>query len=592
VAARADIATDLGARASAALDAVLATPSGAKGSGANASGAKGSSAKGRIVDASAGAAGPWIEGLAASAMKERELVEVIRRGKPPDVVVVARASPTLVRALREHPPALLVVCEPIADDEHATLAAIPGLLVLGGAASLRLGGGKIVACAHGREELAGIVRALGAAEVRLAIAPTPAWLWRWLGDAKLKACTVAGTVHARALSVEWARWAEAGAQGGAQAGAGKSVLVPVGFEPPPLDRPRAPELDAAVAAHALERWTGPVFPSPRVIAIVRGGLSADTDLDGDAPSAATLAVWTQARRALPLTGAIVGMERPAPELPMDAPTAAFLAQRALLRVAQCRALAETDPPRVAAIEGDGLARAQEVLEGAPELLSDHESKVVLRGVGMHVTRQAIASSASGASGFAERIGFPVVLKALSPDLRRRTELGAVALDLGNAAAVRRAYGSIVENVERRAPTARLDGVVVAEMVGAGLELQAGVIELGCVDAAVYARALGDAAALEPVFGLVAPPSSSDAPARAVALAHAVLTRLPVPALRRGSDPDVRALAELLLRLAELWHHFGPRLRHVELERVRLVGGERGYVILDARIHQRAHLEGR
>jgi hypothetical protein len=569
VAARADIGPQAGVRASAALEALLATKS---------------TGKGRIVDASGGAAGPWIEGIAATAMKERDLVDAIRRGKPPDVVVVARASPTLVRALRESPPALLVVCDAIAQDEHATLAAIPGLLVLGGAAALRLGGGKIVACAHGREELAGIVRALGAAEVRLALAPTPAWLWRWLADAKLKACTVAGTVHARALSVEWARWAETGAA--------KSVLVPVGFEPPPLDRPKAPELDAAVAAHALERWTGPVFPSPRVIAIVRGGLSASADDDGDAPTAATLAVWTQARRALPLTGAIVGMERPAPELAMDAPTAAFLAQRALLRVAQCRALAEAQPPVIGAIADDGLARALEVLEGAPELLSDHESKVVLRGVGMHVTRQAIASSASGASGFAERIGFPVVLKALSPDLRRRTEIGAVALDLANAAAVRRAYGSIVENVERRAPTARLDGVVVAEMVGPGLELQAGIIELGSGDAAMYARALGEAAPLEPVLGLVSAAGSVDAPARAVALAHAVLTRLPVPALRRGSDPDVRALAELLLRLAELWLRMGARLRHVELERVRLVGGERGYVILDARIHQRAHLEGR
>jgi hypothetical protein len=489
-----------------------------------------------------------------------------------------------VRALREHPPALLVVCDAIADDEIATLAAIPGMLVLGGAAALRPGPGKVIACAHGRDELAGIVRALGAADVRIAIAPTPPWLWRWLGDAKLRACTTAGTVHARALSVEWARWADRGAE--------KSVLVPVGVATPALDRPGAAELDARVAAHALERWTGPVFPSPRVIAIVRGGLSAPYPLGDDGtPPAATLAVWMQARRALPLTGAIVGMERPAPALPLDAPTAAFLAQRALLRVAQCRALAEATPIEVAALADDGLARAREVLEGAPELLSDHESKVVLRGLGMHVTRQAIASSASGASGFAERLGFPVVLKALSPDLRRRTEIGAVALDLANAAAVRRAYASIVDNVERRAPTARLDGVVVAEMIEPGLELSAGAIELASGDAAVYARALGEHAPLEPALALVPAADDDTAAARALTLAHAVLSRLPVPALRRGSDPDVRALAELFVRLFLLWHRFGSRLRHVELERVRLVGGERGYVILDARVHQGAHLEG-
>lgn len=561
---------ELAARASLALDAVLATRGGARA---------------RVVDASGGAASAWIEGLAATPIKERELVETIKRGKAPDVVVVARASPTIVRALREHPPALLVVCDAVGDDEIAGLSAIPGMLVLGGGgAALRVGSGRVIACAHGREELAGIVRALGAAELRLAIAPTPPWLWRWLGDAKLGASTVAGTVHAQALSVEWARWADA-------SGA-TSVLVPVGLAPPMLDRPRAPELDAAVAAHALERWTGPVFPSPRVIAIVRGGLSTPTGERDEAPSAATIAVWTQARRALPLTGALIGMEAPSRDLPMDAPTAAFLAQRALLRVAQCRALALAAPLAAAVAPDDGLARAREVLEGAPDLLSDHESKVVLRGVGMHVTRQAIASSASGASGFAERIGFPVVLKALSPDLRRRTEIGAVALDLANAAAVRRAYGSIIDNVERRAPTARLDGIVVAEMVEDGLELAAGVIELGSGDAAVYARALGGTTPLEPVLGLAPLPGSAGAHEQALLVAHAVLSRLPVPALRRGSDPDVRALAELFVRLGELWERFGERVRHVELERVRLVEGDRGYVILDARIHQRAHLEGR
>jgi hypothetical protein len=71
----------------------------------------------------------------------------------------------------------------------------------------------------------------------------------------------------------------------------------------------------------------------------------------------------------------------------------------------------------------------------------------------------------------------------------------------------------------------------------------------------------------------------------------VLSRIPVPALRRGSDPDVHPLAELLLRLSWLAERFGERIHLAELRRVRLVGGERGYVILDARIHQRVHLEG-
>ena len=75
------------------------------------------------------------------------------------------------------------------------------------------------------------------------------------------------------------------------------VVVPVGVPEAPLDRPRAPALDVVVAAHALERRTGPVFPSPRVIAIVHAQLAGLRGRDdGDSTGAD---VWAQARRALP-----------------------------------------------------------------------------------------------------------------------------------------------------------------------------------------------------------------------------------------------------------------------------------------------------
>ena len=84
-------------------------------------------------------------------------------------------------------------------------------------------------------------------------------------------------------------------------------------------------------------------------------------------------------------------------------------------------------PDVDDLDDEGLGRARELLRNAAEILTDQESKVVLRGFGFDVTRQAVANSASGAAGFADRIGYPVVLKVLSPDLRRRTDVGGVML---------------------------------------------------------------------------------------------------------------------------------------------------------------------
>lgn len=533
-------------------------------------------------------AGPGVEDLssfrcpAAHFVDNRELVKHLRGATPPQVVAIARESPTLLRALREHPPALVVALEGISDEGVAALLAIDGLQVLGPRAVLRVGTGHTLACAHGPGELEGLCRALGPVP-RIALCPTPPWLWQWLHAEAVRELQVAGYVPASCLGTEWARWARETAT--------PHVLVPLGLETPRVAEPRATGLDAAVAAHTLERLTGPVFPSPRTVALVLHGLGQathDTTPDTEADVAPhERMLWAQARRALPVTGATIGMEDPLAGMPLEAPTAAFLAQRALLRAAGSLRLLEGGMPASVPTDAEGVSRALEVLHGAAETLSDHESKVVLRGFGIEVTRQAVASSASGATGFAERIGYPVVLKALSPDLRRRSDIGAVMLGLDTAAAVRRAYATIVDNVERLAPTARLDGVLVSEMVDAGLDIHCGGVRTVSGEVVLYGRTSDSPTPVEPALGL-----STLRVEDAMLLAHAVLSRVPVPALRRESDPDVQGLAALFLRIDELFVETGDRLLGIELGPVRWVGPPRGYVTLDARIIQRPHLEGR
>lgn len=558
------------------------------------------------------------------------------------VVVVHSLGPTLLRALRERPPALLVVTGPA---EPGSLPTLPDTLLLGPDARLLVGpAGDTVACATAPAELAALLAALASdlapetpqapassdlspetahtpqapastlssrtahlsqapassdlssrtdhlsqapalpAGVRLAACPTPPWWPLWLADPQLAGTRAFGFVAAASLHPGWARWArEAG-------DAAEHAIVPLGLPQARLDLPRDPSLAAAVAAHALERFTGPLFPSPQLLALLR---AQPAPVPGDSHDPGLLARWAQARRALPTLGAAVGMEAPLPGLGLAAPTAAFLAQAALLRRRQTHALLAaapelTPPPQDPA----AIARAEEVLRGAGQVLSEHESKVVLRGFGVEITRQAVASSASGAAQYADTIGYPVVLKAVSPDLRRKQELGAVVLGLTTSAAVRRAYATIVHNVETHAPTAHLDGVLVAEQAPEGLELHCGAIRLHTGEMAIFGRALGLSPPAEPCFAL-----APLAPADARLLAHAVLAR--VPALRRASDPGVAELAALLLRLDALVQHFdrdlspgtAGRLISVELSPLRLIGPPRGYLTLDARIVQRAHLEG-
>lgn len=552
-----------------------------------------------LATAAALEASGWPAELART-VEDRELPHALRELPGVKVLLLHRVPLPLVRALRSHPVPLVVLtgeAEAVGGaGDHAegsppkrgsgpdALAAVPGVTVLGPRARLVRGHGAALVCAADAVELEGLVRALGG--VRLGVSPTPRWWWRLLERRAALESPCAGYVPAAVLDEDWARWAAARGPDG--------VLVPLGVPWPPVDEPADPKegpvLAAAVAAHALERWTGPVFPSPRVIAAVLDGLRGRGEPPGSDRSVPDPGLWAQSRRALPTTGAIVGMEAPRPELATHVPTAAFLAQRALLRVDAARA-ALAGALREPTIDEDGFGRADEVLASAGQVLTDHESKVVLRGFGIEVTRQAVASSASGAGGFADRIGYPVALKALSPDLRRRAEIGATQLDLGTGAAVRRAYGAIVDAVEKHAPTARLDGVLVAEMVGPGLDLHCGAIRLPDGGAALFGRVMDTPAPAEPV--LAPSPLTRD---DAMLLAHAILSRIPVPALRRTTDPDARELATLLLRLDALVRHCGARLELVELRPVRLLSGaargDRGYVTLDARIVQVAHLQGR
>lgn len=522
----------------------------------------------------------------ARVVQERDVAQALR-DPGVRVLVMHRVPLPLVRALRTHPVPLVVLTGSAEDSRAEALAAVPGVTVLGPDARLRRDGGAALLCAADPAELEGLVRAMGGA--RLAVSPTPRWWWQLLERDSARRSPVAGYVPAAVLDEGWARWAAARGPG--------DVLVPLGVPRPIVDDPAAPEqesaLAAALAAHALERWTGPVFPSPRVIASVLKGLrGAVVPGQGTPPDPG---IWQQARRALPMTGAVIGMAAPRPDLATDVATAAFLAQRALLRVdaAQAALAVELDVPAID--DEEGVARSGEVLVSAGQVLTDHESKVVLRGFGIEVTRQAVASSASGAAGYADRIGYPVALKALSPDLRRRADIGAMQLDLGTAASVRRAYGAIVDTMERHAPTARLDGVLVAEMVGAGLDLHCGVIRLPDGGAALFGRVMDASTPVEPVLA-PCPVSRDDA----LLLAHAILGGMPVPARRRATDPDARDLATLLLRLDAMARHVGTRLELVELRPVRLLAtpaegrdeGERGYVTLDARIVQLAHLQGR
>ncbi len=114
-----------------------------------------------------------------------------------------------------------------------------------------------------------------------------------------------------------------------------------------------------------------------------------------------------------------------------------------------------------------LALPQEPLDEARALR-------FLAAAGVPVKAERIARSAQEAVEHAASLGYPVVLKVLSPDLAHKTEVGGVVLNLKDAAQVEAAHRQMLRDVSERAPAARVEGVLVQSMEQEGVELIVGV----------------------------------------------------------------------------------------------------------------------
>src|SRR3990172_6041676 len=107
------------------------------------------------------------------------------------------------------------------------------------------------------------------------------------------------------------------------------------------------------------------------------------------------------------------------------------------------------------------------------VLSEIESKQVLEEAGIPVARALLASTAKEAAQAAESLGFPVVLKIVSPDVTHKSDVGGVKLGLSSAKDVEAAFGEIVSSVKQRQPDARIEGVAVQKMAAPGTEVIVG-----------------------------------------------------------------------------------------------------------------------
>lgn len=217
-------------------------------------------------------------------------------------------------------------------------------------------------------------------------------------------------------------------------------------------------------------------------------------------------------------------------------------------------------------------------DSLPGMLSEHQSKRLLAAFGIGVPDERLCAGVDEAVEAARALGYPVVLKACSPDLPHKSELGLVQLDLRSDDEVRRAFEEI-EAAVRRAESARFEGVLVQPYVRGGVEAIVGLVNdphLGMLVMAGLGSTLVES--LGAVTWRACPIEPFDA--------EAMIDDVPALAtlLRgvRGAPPaDRPALAHALLALSCLAAHLGDRLDTLDVNPLLVRPAGQGALALDA-----------
>lgn len=186
--------------------------------------------------------------------------------------------------------------------------------------------------------------------------------------------------------------------------------------------------------------------------------------------------------------------------------------------------------------------------GLSPALNESFSKKLLKAYGIPAVREIEAGNSDEAVRAAQTLGYPVVLKIESPDILHKTEVGGVKLNLTSDFEVRQAFEEIVSRARAFHPSARIDGVLVQEMLNPGLEMIIG-IKRDPVFGPVVLVGLGGVLVelLDDVAVRAAPLSEQDAREMLAEIKGSVL----LDGVRGQQPRDREALVDILMKVSRL-----------------------------------------
>jgi acetyltransferase len=240
-----------------------------------------------------------------------------------------------------------------------------------------------------------------------------------------------------------------------------------------------------------------------------------------------------------------------------------------------KALAEGEPPD---LDNARLLLADVAASGR-EMLSETESKALLAAFHIPVAHTVLAHTPQEATLIAQQLGFPVVLKISSPDIAHKSDVGGVMLDIRGARQLQVAWQEMLEGVRRRAPQARIDGMVVEPMIASrhGRELYIGVVSDALFGPVILFGAGGRAVEVFADRAMELPPLNRFLARRLIRRSRA--SRM-LGEWRGAAAASIDAIEATLLRVSEMVCEL-PQIAEIDLNP--MIVDDRGVTVVDARV---------
>jgi len=227
-----------------------------------------------------------------------------------------------------------------------------------------------------------------------------------------------------------------------------------------------------------------------------------------------------------------------------------------------------------------MTKAEILTKAAKErrsLLTEIESKELMKAARIPVVETRLATSKKEATELAVKLGFPVVMKIVSPDVVHKSDAGGVKLSIQNATQAGRAYTEILANIKKHYPKAKIVGVSVQKMAKQGIEIIIGMTK-DAQFGPVIMFGLGGilVEVLKDVSFRIVPMTKRDASEMI-----AEIKGYPILKGYRGQDPaDIPYLEDLIVKVSEFVDK-NPEIKELDLNPV--FAYKDGAMAVDARI---------